>query len=83
MKFPKTIYYTIYNKMYLFEIIQIDNLLNYSEKLFNPPETTDWAHVRSDEFSRWSINMISNTVTKSLFVNSINNTFVNMLDYDQ
>lgn len=51
------------------------------DKIFNPPETTDWKHVKTDEFGRWTINLAKNTVTKSLFVDSTNNTFVNILDF--
>ena len=56
-------------------------LMFYLEKIFNPPETCEWKHIPEEEFSRWTINLANNTVTKSVYNNKVGSVFVNMLDF--
>jgi carotenoid cleavage dioxygenase-like enzyme len=49
--------------------------------MLNPPETSNWQHVPDDEFSRWTLNLATGKAVKSIFLNQVDNIFVNMLDF--
>ena len=52
-----------------------------SDNLFNPPEVAEWRHVPENEFSRYTINLATGDVSKSIFLNKVNSVFVNMFDF--
>jgi carotenoid cleavage dioxygenase-like enzyme len=51
------------------------------EYLFNPPAETNWTLNPMMEFSRYTLNLNTNDVTKTTFSNKINSVFVQMFDF--